>query len=585
MRQQEEISPSIEAITVNEDTALATVMRKMGSSSHVSIPAGICVVVNKEGKVTGTVTDGDVRRALLENKSFEQEVRSFMNDSPILFSDGISYRDILKQIPEELHKRGRRSRRFLGKIIFVDNERKPVRVMNYHHLWEQRVATHRHVVIIGMGYVGLTLALEFAEEGFLVTGVDQSQDVVDLLNSGNSHVHEKGLKELLREQLKGNFHVAQEIPEDGDVFIIAVGTPLSSKDNEYEPSLEYLTGASRMVAEKLAPGDLVVLRSTVPVGTCRKHVLRILEDVSGLKSGVEFHLSFAPERTAEGKALQELRTLPQIIGGLNDDSIEATAALFRELTPTIIRVESLESAELIKLINNGFRDHVFAFSNELVKLASVHNLDIVDCINAANQGYPRNPVPLPSPGVGGPCLTKDPYILSASLESNTAGGLLLPKYSREVNEGMYLHIANAVIRQLKGIGKELSKCRILLCGLAFKGNPETGDIRNSAALEIFQLLKNEVKEVSGHDPVVRMQEILDNGLNPILDIVEAFTNQDAVLFLNNHVFYEKINVFELLRLMNEKPVFFDGWHTFYPDEILNIRPSVYMGLSIVKSSI
>ena len=124
-------------------------------------------------------------------------------------------------------------------------------------------------------------------------------------------------------------------------------------------------------------------------------------------------MSFAPERTAEGNALKELRSLPQIIGGIDKDSVDATAAIFRDITPIIVKVESLEAAEMVKLMNNSFRDYVFAFSNHISQIASKYNINVFDVINATNKNYPRNPIPLPSPGVGGPCLTKDPYIFAS----------------------------------------------------------------------------------------------------------------------------------------------------------------------------
>ena len=140
---------------------------------------------------------------------------------------------------------------------------------------------------------------------------------------------------------------------------------------------------------------------------------------SGLKCGIDFHFSFAPERTAEGKAIIELKTLPQIIGGINKDSVNATSAIFRDVTSSNIIVDSLESAEMVKLLNNSFRDYIFAFANKVSQIASNFNIDIVKTIRAANEGYIRDPIPLPSPGVGGPCLTKDPHIFASTLNKNS----------------------------------------------------------------------------------------------------------------------------------------------------------------------
>jgi len=259
----------------------------------------------------------------------------------------------------------------------------------------------------------LTLAIALAEANYHVTGFDSNKNKIkDLLNL-NSYIHEVGLTELLRETLNVSFFPSTTIKENEDVFIISVGTPVDYSSSKPEPQLNELKKATELIGRKLKFGNLVILRSTVPVGTCRGFVIPILERLSGLKCGRDFHLACAPERTAAGNAINELRELPQIIGGFNKDSVEATVALFREITPTIIRVGSLEAAEMVKLVNNSFRDYVFAYSNYVTRIASGYNVNIYEIIKAANQGYPRDKIPLPSPGVGGPCLTKDPFIFSS----------------------------------------------------------------------------------------------------------------------------------------------------------------------------
>lgn len=576
---------SISWLCVDRATPLREVLRRHAGSVEHGLPAGIALVVDGDGRLEGTITDGDARRALLRTGSLETPAADAMNGNPITFPVGVSYREIVERLPHELAVRGRHSRRFLGKIVLVDTERVPRKVLDYHQLWEQRVATHRHVVNIGLGYVGLTLALGLADQGFHVTGVDLDEEKVRGLAEGRSHVHELGLPELLREQHGRNFHVSTSIPDDGEVFIISVGTPVSLRAGEGLPSpeLEILRGAVEMVAEKLRPGSLVVLRSTVPVGCTREFVLPLLEERTGLVGGQDFHLAFAPERTVEGKALQELRALPQIIGGLNEDSVEATVALFRELTPTIVRVDSLEAAEMVKLVNNSFRDLIFAFANEMSQVASAFNVDIVDVIKAANRGYSRDPVPLPSPGVGGPCLTKDPYIL-ASVASRAGLENTLASHSRRVNESMHGFVARAVVDQLRRVGKDPKAARVLLCGLAFKGRPETGDLRSSSALEIAKLLEPEVGALIGHDPVATAREIEAFGITPA-SLPGGFEGVDAVLFLNNHPSYEKVDVFAMTRALNEPPIVYDGWRLFRPDDVLHACPSVYMGLGFVRTSL
>ena len=308
-----------------------------------------------------------------------------------------------------------------------------------------------------------------------------------------------------------------------------------------------------------------------------------LEEISNLTCGLDFHLSFAPERTAEGKALQELRGLPQIIGGYNKDSLEATAALFRDITPTIIRVDSLEAAEMAKLINNTFRDYIFAYSNQLAIIGSKFNINVVDVIKAANEGYPRDRVPMPSPGVGGPCLTKDPHIFASMSDDYDFNNDIFIQ-GRNINESMHEHVVTSFREELKSVKKEIAKCKILICGLAFKGNPETGDIRNSSAIEIAKLLFKETSKIYGYDPVARKEDIEAAGIESV-SIPDGFNNADAILFLNNHRSFEKVNLQDMVERMNVHPIVYDSWNLFRPEDILSVKPSVYMGLSFTKTSI
>lgn len=575
------MTAAIDWLCVEPGTGLLEILRRHAGAVERRLPAGIALVVDRAGMLVGTVTDGDVRRAVLRAGTLELTAGDAMSANPITFRDGTTCKAILEQLPGELQARGRRSARFLGKIVLVDDAGRPTRVLDYHQLWEQRVAIHRHVVVVGMGYVGLTLALELAKEGFVVTGVDVDGERVSALARGESDVHEVGLPELLREQLARNFSVACELPDEGDVFIVAVGTPVTAASGAPVPNLDHLCAAVDAVGARLRPGALVVLRSTVPLGTTRTVVAPRLEQRSGLRAGVDFHLSFAPERTAEGRALQELRSLPQLVGGINDDSVEATVALFRELTPTMVRLTSLEAAELAKLINNGFRDVKFAFANEMAQLAGAYNLDVVEVVRAANRGYPRDPVPLPSPGVGGPCLTKDPHILAASA---AAVGLdtTLSAQGRAVNTRMHGFVADAVVDQLAALGKDPRSASVLVCGLAFKGEPETGDLRESSSVTIAERLRGRVGRVFGHDPVAQPGAIAALGLQPV-ELPAGFDGMDAVLFLTNHRRYAALDVFSMARALRSPAIVYDAWRLFEPEDVLGADHAVYMGLGFVRT--
>lgn len=574
----------VTSICCKKTNTIIDVLRIFDNSKTHNLPSGIALVVNEKGVLEGTITEGDVRRSLLKYCDLQTPIHLVMENNPITFNESLTISEILNKLPQELVKRNRRSNKYLSKIVIVNNNNEPVRVIDYHELWEQKVATHRHLVVVGMGYVGLTLAAVMADVGFLVTGVEVDDSRYQALKKGESYIHEVGLPELIKEQANKNLFVSKEIPADGDVFIISVGTPVAADANgKKTPQMHYINDACEKIGKVLKNGNLVILRSTVPIGTCRNVVKNKLEEYSGLRCGIDFHLSFAPERTAEGKALKELRSLPQIIGGYNNDSLQATAAIFRDLTPTIVKVDSLEAAEMAKLINNTYRDYSFAYANQIALIANQFNINVFDVINAANEGYIRDSVPLPSPGVGGPCLTKDPHIFASVAEQFNFNSEIFTR-GRWINESMHSHINHNVIQELKNVGKKPSECNVLVCGLAFKGNPETGDLRNSTSIEIASLIKSEVKNVYGYDAVATANEIEEFGLMPVT-IPEGFKNIDAVLFLNNHKNFEKINIYEMVRAMNNNPIIFDGWNLFREEDILATKPCVYMGLSFKKSSI
>jgi UDP-N-acetyl-D-mannosaminuronic acid dehydrogenase len=575
---------NLDKLFCRKTDTIKSVMLMFNDVKKFNLPNGIGLVLNDSGQLQGTISEGDIRRALLKGYSLSDTIENCFTKNPITFPEGMSMTDILDKLPVELINRNRKASKYLSKLIIVNDNYQPVRVFDYHELWELSVATHRHIVVVGLGYVGLTMAVVMADAGFMVTGVEVDENKYNLLSNAESYIHEIGLQEMLSEQLNKNLFISKDMPEEADVFIISVGTPVGLDENgNVSPVFSFILDASEKIGRTLKNGNLVILRSTVPIGTSRNIVLKQLELHSGLRCGTEFYLSFAPERTAEGKALKELRSLPQIIGGFDKDSLGLTSAIFRDLTPTIVKLDSLEAAEMAKLMNNTFRDYIFAYANQMSKIASEYNINIFNVINAANQGYVRDPIPLPSPGVGGPCLTKDPFIFaSVTKQLNISSDLFL--LSREINESMHNFIYNRVVNSLLKCGKNLEDTNLLVAGLAFKGNPETGDLRNSTSIDIAYLFKPHVKNLYGYDPIANDMDILSYGLVPF-DIKNGFGDLDVVLFLNNNKDFENINVFTMVRQMREKPIIFDGWDLFRWKEIIEVKPSTYIGLSIEKTTI
>jgi UDP-N-acetyl-D-mannosaminuronic acid dehydrogenase len=275
-------------------------------------------------------------------------------------------------------------------------------------------------------------------------------------------------------------------------------------------------------------------------------------------------------------ALSELRALPQVIGGYDQNSVDMAASLFREITPLIITVSSLEAAEMIKLANNSFRDLNFAFANQLAMICEHYNLDTTEIVRAANREYPRDRIPVPSPGVGGPCLKKDPYIFAeAARAGNVNDSLSLA--GRAINEAMPALVVNKLIRALDRNGKRPADCVFFLIGFAFKGEPETSDVRDSTTLDVLNLLKPLAREIRGYDPVVPADELAKLGVIPC-GLEAGFEGADCAVVLNNHRSYAQMDIYSSLAKMNSPAVYADCWHIFSPEDVKQIDGITCVGL-------
>lgn len=435
------------------------------------------------------------------------------------------------------------------------------------------------IAVMGMGYVGLTLAVVLAKNGFKVYGIEINKEIVENLKKGIPHFHEKRLDSFLRHQLMlGNLKICDSLPNEKiDVYIICVATPL--KKESKTPNIDYVGNVLVNVANHMKQISLIILRSTVPVGTARNVVLPLLEKQSGLKAGEDFLLAVAPERTAEGRAIVELETNPQIIGGLDEKSVRLASDLFRKIVPTVINASSLEAAEMIKILDNTYRDVRFAYANEIAMVCEKLHLDATELINAANTHYPRNNIPVPSPGVGGACLSKDPYLL-IGLAKEVGDGAKLIEECRGINEYIPIQIVQRIKAKLEEFNKDIKNVKIFIVGFAFKGEPETSDMRESTTLWFLQELKRYASNIYGFDPVVDKEELKQLDINVCDTIQEGFSNADVILFLNNHKSYLDLDPFEICSKMNKPAIFYDAWRMFEKRLFDDIDGVCYMGVGL-----
>ncbi len=415
------------------------------------------------------------------------------------------------------------------------------------------------VCVLGLGYVGLTLSLMLAEHNFCIIGVDTKKETIESLMKGKSTISERGVDELLTKHIGKNLQVFEQIPKNEifDVFVICVGTPLDSTSS---PIIDYVVHASHEVGLTIKKNGMVILRSTVPVGTTTNIVKPIIEEKSGLKAGIDFDLVFAPERTIEGAAILELQNNPQVIGSLTEHGISSASDLFKKMTKIIVPVSSIETAEMIKLIDNSYRDVHFAFSNELAIICELSKLDVHECISKANFKYARNTIPHPSPGVGGPCLSKDSIILSHVAKQIGYQPKLIVN-SRWINDYMPTFLAQKISKKLNKLNKNPNKLKIFIIGFAFKGIPETDDIRNSPTLILLDSLQKNHSNIYGYDPVVSSKEIEKLG-SIFVNIEKGFENADCIIFMNNNASYLSLNLKELLDKTARPCLFVDCWNMF-----------------------
>lgn len=382
------------------------------------------------------------------------------------------------------------------------------------------------VIIVGAGYVGLTLGIASARVGHEVFFVDINQSTVEKLNQRKSTFFETGLQESLDKLFINRGDIAftslselyKVTTRKKSVYIISLGTPLGSDSKALLAPIENVTNE---VADYMTNEDLIILRSTVAVGTSN-HLISKIPKIT--------NLSFCPERTIEGKALEELSTLPQIISGNSEHAVIMAEAYFKTITPTVIQAGSLETAELIKLASNSFRDLNFAFANLLALISQQHNVNVNELISLANFRYDRNIIALPGL-VGGPCLEKDAYILAQSSSGAPANLLLEARYLNE----KFVDKATDFIKN-QGITENT---RILVCGAAFKGKPVTSDTRGSF---IFPIIKELISLGLPVENIVILDPIVDEeiyGIKVTNDLGSIKGEFDYMIQLTNHELFDK----------------------------------------------
>ncbi len=390
--------------------------------------------------------------------------------------------------------------------------------------------------VLGLGYIGLPTASLFATHGHRVTGVDVNRKVVDIINAGQIHIEEPGLFTLAQAAVGSGNLRASTTPETADVYIICVPTPLT--DENY-CDLSYVEDATHSIIPLLKKGDLIILESTSPPGTCRDFIAPRLKE-AGWKVGTDIHLAHCPERVLPGQILRELIQNARIIGGITPESARMTKELYDGIVEGPVYLTDCTTAELAKIMENTYRDVNIALSNELGAICEAIDISAWDVIELANK-HPRVNLHLPGPGVGGHCISVDPWFLVSAFPGETT----LINMARTINDTQPEMVSERVIDILRE-AKIDDPC-VALFGVSYKGNVD--DTRESPAFGIIEKLSKRV-DLRIFDPHVK------NGTGfELSNLEEAISNADLLLLVTDHSDFKYLAPEELGKKMRNRILF------------------------------
>ena len=406
------------------------------------------------------------------------------------------------------------------------------------------------IVVIGLGYVGLPVACMFAKAGFQVVGIRRDSEKIAQINQGICPIEgkEPGLPELLAEVIReGRLKATTDYAEcrRAQIALIAVETPVDKTTKR--PSYEALRATLQGLGQNLQPGTLVIIESTIAPRTMETVVKPILEEASGLKVNEDFYLANCPERVMPGKLLANIENCSRVVGGMSPEAAQTAVELYRCIVKADLDPIDCLTAELVKTVENTYRDVQIAFANEVALLCDSVGADVWEVRPLVNKS-PQRDMHLPGPGVGGHCIPKDPWLLVHGAGDGFEARLI--PTARAINDSMPLYMVELVEGALREAGKEVQGARIAILGYAYKEN--TDDIRNSPAIPLIARLEELGAEVAVHDPYVR-------GYNDELE--QVVIGSDCVVVMAAHDQYRELDL-ESLKTQLRMPVLIDGRNVF-----------------------
>ena len=393
-------------------------------------------------------------------------------------------------------------------------------------------AKNSAVGIVGLGYVGLPLAVEFCNQGFDVYGVDKSSEKIELLRNGQTYIGDVS-ESALRECLKtGRFHVSTDYSILIKVQAVSVCVPTPLRKTK-DPDMSYVVDAAENIAKILQPGQLIILESTVYPGATEELIAPILEK-SGLRVGKDFYLAFSPERVDPGNERYSIRDIPKVVGGITEECTERAVELYRQVFEQVIPMKAKE-AEMAKLVENTFRAVNIGLINELALVAHKMGINIWNVIEAAKTKPFGFTAFYPGPGLGGHCIPIDPFYLSWKAKTYQADTSFI-ELAGKVNSQMPVYVVERVADLLNQVGKPLKGSKVLILGVAYKR--DVNDIRESPALDIIGLLAKKGAKVSYNDPYVPSFAYLEKQWESQPLTEELLKEPDCVIIATDHSDYD-----------------------------------------------
>jgi nucleotide sugar dehydrogenase len=434
------------------------------------------------------------------------------------------------------------------------------------------------ISIVGFGYIGAVIGAVLADSGNIVNAIDNNKSNIDDLNLGVCNIPEPALSELIAKGVSAGAirgYTDYGVVGDSDVILVTVGTPLSS---DFDADLSAIRDVFLNLSRHAKAGQIIMVKSTVPPGVTRKMAQEFFGDRD------DIYFGFSPERLAEGDAITEFRSLPIIVGGVNQASSDRCAAFWENtLDVDVIQVSSCEAAEMVKLANNQWIDLNVALANEFAKLCDSlpFDLDVLEIIKGANslkKGQHFVNILTPSIGVGGYCLTKDPWFLSA-LGERHGSPVRLPRVGRDVNDSMPEYSARRINAFFQSRNVDLSSTKIAILGYSFKTN--SGDVRFSPIEKFVEILFREgYKNISVFDSSISDSSIKDSRVIRESLWESCVMDADCVVFGAAHDDIKALSVQDITNLMQPSGIVYDGRRYFSHTEIAEFKNSgvVYQGI-------